>query len=305
MKLYVGITNRDWFYFLRARNASEMNFWHPRATTGFNIIKPGEAFLFKLKYPENRIVGGAFLVRHTVLPMNLAWEVFAEANGCTSFEAFQERLATMRGDSEKNPQIGCTVLTDPFYLSDAESWPAPADWKLSIQTGKSYDVSYGEGARLFELAKQAILLKRDVGEAALREEPPRYGLEHLIKPRLGQGGFRVEVLEGYQRRCAITGERTLPVLDAAHIQPYAQLGPHELPNGMLLRSDWHTLFDAGYVTVTNDLRIEVSRRIKEEFSNGRDYYAFHGQPLKILPEESSQRPSKKYLEWHQANRFLS
>jgi putative restriction endonuclease len=305
MKLYVGITNRDWFQFLRARNAFEMNFWHPRATTGFNVIKPGEWFLFKLKYPENKIVGGAYLVRHTVLPLDLAWDVFGEANGCISFEAFKQRIALMRGDSERNPQIGCTVLTDPFYLSDTESWPAPTDWKLSIQTGKSYDVAYGEGTRLFEQAKQAILLKRFAGEVALNEEAPRYGPEHSIKLRLGQGGFRVEVLEGYQRRCAITGERTLPVLEAAHIQPYSELGPHELPNGMLLRSDWHTLFDAGYVTVTNDLKIEVSRRIKEEFSNGRDYYAFHGSQLKILPEELSQRPSKIFLEWHQTKRFLS
>ena len=95
MKLYIGITNRDWFHFLRARNAVEMNFWHPRATTGFNVIKPGEIFLFKLKYPENKIVGGAYLVRHTVLPMNLAWEVFGEANGCVSFGAFKQRLALM------------------------------------------------------------------------------------------------------------------------------------------------------------------------------------------------------------------
>jgi putative restriction endonuclease len=94
-------------------------------------------------------------------------------------------------------------------------------------------------------------------------------------------------------------------LEAAHIQPYSEMGPHDLSNGLLLRSDWHTLFDNGYVTVTNDLKIEVSRRIKEEFSNGRDYYAYHGSSLKVLPKEISQRPAKEFLEWHQTKRYLS
>ena len=40
-----------------------MNFWRPRNITEFNVIAPGELFLFKLKYPENKIVGGAYLTK--------------------------------------------------------------------------------------------------------------------------------------------------------------------------------------------------------------------------------------------------
>jgi putative restriction endonuclease len=304
MKLYVGITDQDWFRFLRAKAAVEMNFWRPRNTTEFQAIAPSELFLFKLKYPENKIVGGAYFVRHTILPLDLAWEVFGEANGCASFDTFQQKIASLRGDEQRNPQIGCTVLTDPFYLPDSESWSAPSDWSRNIVTGKSYDVSNVEGARLFEQARYAMRMKPDFGDTILREESPRYGTEQLIKPRLGQGGFRVVVLEGYERRCAITGEKTLPVLEAAHIQPFAEKGPHDLSNGLLLRSDWHTLFDRHYITVTNDLRVEVSRRIKEEFSNGREYYAYHGSQLKALPKKSTERPAKEFLEWHQRH-FLS
>jgi putative restriction endonuclease len=304
MKLYVGITDKDWFRFLRTQAAVEMNFWRPRNTTEFQAVSPGELFLFKLKFPENKIVGGAYFVRHTILPLDLAWDVFGTANGCPSFATFRQKIAELRGDAETNPKIGCTVLTDPFYLPDSESWPAPSDWSPNIVSGKSYDVSTTVGARLFEQAKAAMLLKPVIGPEELREEPARYGAEQLIKPRLGQGGFRVVVLEGYERRCAITGEKTLPVLDAAHIQPFAENGPHDLSNGLLLRSDWHTLFDRHYITVTNDLRVEVSRRIKEEFSNGKEYYAYHGSPLKVLPKESSERPAKEFLEWHQG-RFLS
>lgn len=73
-----------------------------------------------------------------------------------------------------------------------------------------------------------------------------------------------------RRRCAATGERTLPVLEAAHVRPYAEGGRHELSNGILLRSDLHTLFDSGYLTITPNYHIEVSRRIRDEFENGRE-----------------------------------
>jgi len=53
------------------------------------------------------------------------------------------------------------------------------------------------------------------------------------------------VTDAYTRRCAITGEKTLPALQAGHIRPHAKSGPHEIRNGLLLRSDLHNLFDLG------------------------------------------------------------
>lgn len=91
------------------------------------------------------------------------------------------------------------------------------------------------------------------------------------RSRLGQGAFRVMVTDAYQRRCAVTGEKTLPVLEAAHIRPYALSGPNRVSNGLLLRSDLHTLFDLGYITVTPELRLLVSRRLREEWHNGLEY----------------------------------
>jgi putative restriction endonuclease len=93
-------------------------------------------------------------------------------------------------------------------------------------------------------------------------------------PRLGQGAFRVLVTDAYGRRCAISNERTPPFLEAAHIRPYSENGPHQLSNGLLMRSDLHRLFDLRYITVDPDRRCTViSNRIREEFENGRDYAA--------------------------------
>lgn len=134
------------------------------------------------------------------------------------------------------------------------------------------------------------------------EPKARFGEPQLIRPRLGQGAFRVLVTDSYNRRCAITQERTLPALEAAHIRPYGDGGEHKAQNGLLLRRDIHSLFDAGYVTVTPDLRFEVSRRIKEEFDNGRHYYELHGKPI-VAPEDTSRRPDSGALRWHNENAY--
>src|SRR5258708_30539604 len=84
----------------------------------------------------------------------------------------------------------------------------------------------------------------------LRESrAPRYGPPVFTRPRLGQGSFQAAILDAYARRCAITGERVLPVLEAAHIVPYGEGGEHRVDNGLLLPRDLHALFERGYLTV--------------------------------------------------------
>jgi putative restriction endonuclease len=158
--------------------------------------------------------------------------------------------------------------------------------------------------RLARVAPKEPPLHAD-GASPSAEEVARYGAEFLTRARLGQGAFRVLVTDAYTRRCAITGERTLPALEAAHIQPFAKSGPNVTANGLLLRSDLHKLFDSGYLSVTPDLSVEVSRKIKEEFENGRDYYALHGRTLVVVPATEKDRPSSKFLEWHNSNTYLA
>lgn len=72
---------------------------------------------------------------------------------------------------------------------------------------------------------------------------------------------------------------------------------------MLLRSDFHKLFDLGLVTVTRDFRVEVSPRIREEWFNGKAYYRLHGKELANLPEAIAHRPDPAFLSWHNENRY--
>jgi putative restriction endonuclease len=54
------------------------------------------------------------------------------------------------------------------------------------------------------------------------------------------------------------------------------------------------------VTVTPDYHFEVSQRVHEEFDNGEEYYALHGQTVR-LPEKLILKPAGANLAWHNEN----
>jgi putative restriction endonuclease len=305
VKIWIGITDGDWFEFLRARNPDEVNFWQPSGANQFRVLEPGEPFLFKLHSPRNYIVGGGFFVRYSALPCSLAWAAFGQKNGVADVSQFLARIAKYRraNTPEPDPIVGCSILTEPFLWPEDRWIPIPSNWSRHVQKGKSYSTTESVGAALWNEVHTRLpadFRAKGVGE---QDSGPRYGDEYLARARLGQGAFRVLVTEAYQKRCAITGERTLPVLEAAHIQPFASEGPNRVCNGLLLRSDLHILFDRGYVTVTPDLRVQVSKRIREKFENGRAYYAYDDKLLANLPGSATDRPDAEFLRWHNKNRF--
>lgn len=297
VNLVIAVTDGDWFDMLRRQpSLTEVNFWAPSAVN-FRALRPGELFLFKLHAPRNVIVGGGVFTYANALPCSLAWEAFGEANGAHSAREMRTRIARYRKADpwdRSDFEIGCRILTQPFFFDETDWIPVPQSWAPNIVSFKTYNTDGAEGLALWEAVNDRLGRPQFPDMA---EEQTRFGEPHLIRPRLGQGAFRVLVTDMYQRRCAVTKERTLPALEAAHIRPYSDGGVHEAQNGLLLRRDIHSLFDAGYVTVTPDLHFEVSRRIKEEFNNGKHYYALHGQPISA-PLKIDQAPDAAALRWH-------
>lgn len=278
----------------------EVNFWQPSARRPFGAISPGELFLFKLKYPWHKIVGGGMLAWSGTFPYPYVWELFGEKNGAASFVEMRERIERLRR-SPLDPaafDVGCIVLVQPFFLAEEDWIEGPPDWSKNIVQGKTYDLTSFYGQRLLEE------VEAKARRSAAREiEGPMWGDPAMVRRRLGQGSFRTLVTEAYQRRCAVTGERALPVLQASHIRPVTEGGEHRIDNGVLLRSDVHTLFDRGYVTITPDERFRVSRRLRDDFDNGEAYYGLEGREL-WLPQAAGDRPSKEFLEWHTDTVFL-
>jgi putative restriction endonuclease len=309
MKGWIANTHHDWFDFLaRKRFWPEVNFWTPSDYYAFHG-QPGSPFFFRLKAPRNVIGGFGYVQRFARLPEWLAWECFGEGNGAPSLQVMSERLATIRAKSDikggsEFKQIGCIILADAVFFPP-EMWiPQPSNWKRFNLRYEGYSLLEGEGLRIWNQALPGAVAL-GAGASAPEEvaiDAPRWGQPTIVTPRLGQGAFRVAVTDAYARACAVTGEHSLPALEAAHIRPYGDHGPHAIPNGLLLRSDLHRLFDRGYLTVTRTYNLEVSPLLKQHFDNGKSYYPFHGKKIS-LPGRPADSPAADHLRWHNENVF--
>jgi len=152
----IAITDYGWYTFLSARpQITEVNFWTPSARAGFRA-EPFSPFLFKLKAPHNAVCGFAYFAQYSRLPDWLAWEVFEEGNGCESFEDMRQRIREIRSrirydETTGSDEIGCIQLVHPVFFP-ANAWvPQPSDWRVRTQRYAKYDLSAGEGLRVWSL----------------------------------------------------------------------------------------------------------------------------------------------------------
>ncbi|MBI2889211.1 MAG: hypothetical protein HYY13_00330 [Nitrospirae bacterium] len=210
MRFWLGVTDNDWFAFLAGVQPDEVNFWRPSGKA-FSSIEIGAPFLFKLHSPLNYVVGGGFLVRSEQFPLSLAWEAFELKNGAPSQVEFARLIQRHRGNLEPDPQIGCIILNQPFFIPREHWLPIPGDFQKNIVTGKTYDSREGWGRRLWE-AVQPWLPTFEPAEPQLStafgvsEGGRLFGKEYLHRSRLGQGAFRILVTDAYTRRCAVSGD---------------------------------------------------------------------------------------------------
>jgi putative restriction endonuclease len=304
VKAYVGVTDGDWYRFLAARpDLTEVNFWRPGGGRAFHVLEVGEPFFFKTHAPHNQVVGGGFYSGFAPLKVSEAWEFYGHANGVEDLTQMRRRIGLYRREPispDDDPEIGCLFIRDAvFFHADLAADPPP-EFAPNVVQGRGYDLATAEFAGYFR-----ELLHRMVGapaievdlEASWHRPGPVYGDPRLAPQRLGQQAFQAVVLDAYHRRCAITGAKIRPVLQAAHIRPLPAGGEHRLDNGLLLRSDVHTLYDRGYLGIDTQHRLLVSPRLRSEFGNGEQFYAKAGQVVTVPPRRLD-RPSREHVEWH-------
>lgn len=91
-----------------------------------------------------------------------------------------------------------------------------------------------------------------------------YIADRAIRIRRGQRRFRELMLRVYDWKCAVSGCRTLALLDAAHVRPYSQAGEYTTDNGVILRTDLHTLFDEGLLKIRpSDLTVCIDEQVSD------------------------------------------
>ena len=303
VKTYVGITDGVWYRYLADRpELTEANFWRPSGGRGFVALALGEPFFFKTHYPHNRIVGGGFYSGFDALTVSDAWDLFGEGNGASSLEEMRARVGLYRSApiaAGEDPTIGCVFLRDTRFFQASDTADPPPDFASNIVQGKTYDLANHRSASYFEELLHRLLQNTATVDLDMtwHRLGPVYSDPRLAPQRLGQQAFQAVVLRAYSRKCSITGNKIRPVLQAAHILPLPNGGEHRLDNGLLLRSDVHTLYDRGYLAIDPKYRLLVSPRLREEFGNGDQFYARAGKPVD-LPQRQRDRPNPDFLEWH-------
>ena len=302
MKAYVGVTDIDWYRFLSARpTLQEVNFWRPHGGRPFRALDAGDPFIFKTKAPHSRVVGGGIYEGFVALPLSRAWEFFGEGNGVSGVEDLVERIRSITHESREqigDREIGCVLLRGVYFFLPGSQLPTPRSFAPNIVQGRTYECP-GEDQTVDAAVRLILAHDESVNEleADVENFAPTRGEQRLMTPRLGQAGFKAIVQEAYGRRCAVTGHKILPTLQAAHVVPVAEGGQHRVDNGLLLRSDVHTLFDRGYLGIDDNFRLLVSPRLRSEFGNGDEFYAREGSAIS-LPINLRERPSEEFLSWH-------
>ena len=231
-------------------------------------------------------------------------------DGTWSYEYFQENLDPSQRDSEYTNRGLLRCMEDGVPVGvfrQVSSRPARyrvlgvaavVDWSegyFRLEGFSPYGVAHGPSAGT------------DIGELIKRHESSNWdNFDHYedlgderehevasIVRRRGQPAFRQALLDAYEGRCAMSGSDAMHVLEACHIRPYRGPQTNTLSNGLLLRSDLHTLFDLGLLAVdTRSMTTLVAPELRET-----TYRGLLGRPVaepKFVPGESNVYA----LDWH-------
>ena len=123
-----------------------------------------------------------------------------------------------------------------------------------------------------------------------------FTISRIVRDRV----FREVVLRAYSETCAISGLKLIngkgrAEVAAAHIRPVEENGPDIINNGIALSGTVHWMFDRGLVSLADDLRILISRKVNDAAGIraliNKSGYA-------VAPQKPLERPHPTFLKWH-------
>jgi len=127
-----------------------------------------------------------------------------------------------------------------------------------------------------------------------------------LKVRRGQQFFRQAILNAYAVRCCISEINVPRLLVASHIKPWRDFPEQRLNpcNGLCLSSLHDAAFDAGLITLYNQLRLVLSKRLRSHFPQPaleQNFVPFEGKHIR-LPEKFTE-PDPVCLAYHRQHVF--
>ncbi|HET6620321.1 MAG TPA: HNH endonuclease [Dongiaceae bacterium] len=177
---------------------------------------------------------------------------------------------------------------------------APGDFKRIVALGLSE--SEPLLPRLGE-EFQPLGLRDEQAPSEFEQDRDRksFTVSRIVRDRI----FRRIVLRAYSERCAISGLKLIngsgrAEVAAAHIRPVEENGPDIISNGIALSGTVHWMFDRGLLSLSDDLRILVSRQTNDP-EGVRALVNKSG--CAFAPQRSFERPHPSFLRWHREHRF--
>lgn len=124
--------------------------------------------------------------------------------------------------------------------------------------------------------------------------------ERLVKSRVNQSFFRSVILSVYKSKCCITGLNIPELLIASHIKPWKEDSENRTnpQNGLCLNSLHDKAFDRGFITITTDYKVKISKHFMNyNLQNSiEDFFLKYEGSSISLPEKFL--PKKEFLEYH-------
>jgi putative restriction endonuclease len=293
----------------------EFVLWRPASDSGYIApVGPGEPVILTSRFdgrPDYRTaIGGGVFSGRSRMTLSELWEWFGQASGARSIQELRATFKFMIGQeisSADDPEVDTLLLYHARFFRDEEVVElAVNETQFILHQGRYVQLGGLPPTDTFVRSVLTYFQPRSDPEA---DEVAQIVLGTIraaartVVPRLGQGAFRAMVSDAYAHQCALTGYRVRPVLEAAHIKSYSSGGEHRLDNGLLLRSDVHTLFDRGFISFAEGGRLLVSPQLRERFGNGDWYYERAGMEL-AKPRRAVDAPNEDYLAWHRQSVFF-
>ncbi|MFI6433221.1 HNH endonuclease [Rhodococcus oryzae] len=257
--------------------ARDDRFWDVRTPSAFRKIEPGDDIFFWLSGARVfqswvRATSSLYPIGSNARPAH--W-IDVDGGGYThrfEFEVVSEDVAHPAAWNELEAAAGRNYA--PPAPANPINEPAAEEF-LRARFGHQLDIK-------FTNVPVAYALGEDMRERSERQ----------ITLRRGQARFRNELIGAYAGTCAVTGSTVTSVLEAAHIDRYFGDHTNHVTNGLLLRSDIHTLFDLGVLTISNSLTVQLAPWLRES-----EYRPLHDKPIH-LPSDESNRPDLEALARH-------
>lgn len=129
--------------------------------------------------------------------------------------------------------------------------------------------------------------------------------KRFVKTRVNQSFFRSTILASYNSTCCITGIQNPDLLIAGHIVPWSKSKKNRLNprNGILTNSLHDKAFELGYITISEDYKVQICSKILSSANPSDEKYfnTYNGQNI-ILP--SKFLPDINFLRIHNKDVFL-